>query len=127
MHDILNSPFLLFSISTYTLRISTFSFPIRISKTDRVKRKLLATTFTFTRGLEHKQSFITSLNAKYADIFEKLTSKLLSWKTYISIDFMVTIRRLLCVQQVGLNNNILKINHGDSSSLWETNFYHKDI
>ena len=34
MHGILNSSFVLFSISTYLSRISTFCFPIRISKTD---------------------------------------------------------------------------------------------
>ena len=35
-------------------------------------------------------TLITSLYAKYADIFEKLTAKLLSWRIYILIDFMLT-------------------------------------
>ena len=33
---------------------------------------------------------ITSHYAKYANVFEKQTTKLLSWRIYISIDFMVT-------------------------------------
>ena len=37
------------------------------------------------------------------------------------------LRRLLCGQQVGLNNIILKNNYGGSWSLRETIFYHKDI
>ena len=33
---------------------------------------------------------VSAIHAKYANIFEKQTTKLLSWRIYISIDFMVT-------------------------------------
>ena len=33
---------------------------------------------------------VSAIYAKYADIFKKQTTKLLSWRIYISIDFMVT-------------------------------------
>ena len=33
---------------------------------------------------------VSAIHAKYADIFEKETTKLLSWTIYISLDFMVT-------------------------------------
>ena len=42
-------------------------------------------TTTFTQGPLRNQSY-----AKYADVFEKQTTKLLSWTIYISIDFMVS-------------------------------------
>ena len=46
-----------------------------------------------------------SLYAHYADIFEKGTTKLLSWRIYISIDFMLTTPILSrTIGQVGLND-----------------------
>ena len=33
---------------------------------------------------------VLAIHAKYADVFEKQTTKLLSWRIYISIDFMFT-------------------------------------
>ena len=117
IHHVWNSPFVLFANLTFTSIISPFSIRIvqgmpeghfltrsgkdQNLKTNRdqpatcrlasendgngVKRKPPATTFT--QALQHNQSFSNS--CKIGDIFEKEPTKLLSWRIYISIDFMV--------------------------------------
>ena len=62
-------------------------------------------------------SLITSLYAKYPDIFGKETTKLLSWMIYIFRLISWFLRCLPRRQQVGLNDIILKNNRGGSWSL----------
>ena len=56
---------------------------------------------------------------KYADIFEKETTKLLLWRIYISINFMLTTP--LTLRRTGKPKQHLKKKNGDLWSFRETN------
>ena len=64
--------------------------PTRCIRGNGVKRNRRLQLLLLREDRSVNNTPITSLYAKYADIFEKGTTKLLSWWIYISIDFMVT-------------------------------------
>ena len=84
-----------------------------------VKMKLPVTTFTFYAKMRAKTCSLISLYAKYAYIFEKETTKMLSWRIYIWIDFMLPTP--LTSRTTGSPERHLEETKGDSWSLREIN------